>query len=167
MCGNFVSSLIWIPMSVSLWDNDFSPFGKAAIRQNSGRRCGVFMYVYEGSHVDVGGSQTGVLGGLPHRRILLKLIVMLQLREAQCGGLLCACPGQVFAWWFRVQSWCHYLIFCAKSDILYACIESDSLEVVSWCTQEDGVPPWNIAAVISDIREMACHALFLSSSEIG
>lgn len=46
-------------------------------------------------------------------------------------------------------------IFCIKGGLSGVCLESDSSGVVSWCIKSDGVPPWEIAAVVSDIQVLA------------
>lgn len=48
-------------------------------------------------------------------------------------------------------------IFCSKTGLLNVCIDTDSLEVVSWCLEMDGIPLWEIAAVTYDIWELAAN----------
>ena len=49
-------------------------------------------------------------------------------------------------------------IFCAKSGLNHMCIESNSSQLSCSLAQQaksDGVPPWDIAAVIFDIHSLA------------
>ncbi|KAM7461529.1 hypothetical protein LguiA_029650 [Lonicera macranthoides] len=49
-------------------------------------------------------------------------------------------------------------ILCIKAGIKKACTKSDNSLVVSWCIEEDGIPPGEVRTVIEDIRQLASRA---------
>lgn len=88
------------------------------------------------------------------RRSWSPLRVLLGTRKAEFSTLL----GQDFpqcsvllAEALAVREDC---LLCIKNNISYAVIENDLAVGVSWCLKEDGEPPWDIFAVIADIKSL-------------
>ncbi|KAM7529327.1 hypothetical protein LguiB_032737 [Lonicera macranthoides] len=46
-------------------------------------------------------------------------------------------------------------VSCLKVSIIEACIEINNASIVAWCSEEGGVPPWEISPIIYDIRSLA------------
>ena len=55
-------------------------------------------------------------------------------------------------------------LLCIKDGFDSATIENASSVMISWCLKEDGVPPWDISAVIADIRSLSEGRSFSFSS---